>query len=154
MTVSAGGAPTPWAMRTWALIVRWRRWIWLVLGLAGLLLAARAVAGSRAELFAGIRSLHHVSWIWLGVAAGAEGGAFTALAFAQRRMLHAGGVNVGAGALARLAVASQAVGSVLPAGYLVSGVVVLRVLSRRGSASCSPCGCSRSPACCTSSRSC
>jgi hypothetical protein len=80
MTVSAGGALTPWAMRTWALIVRWRRWIWLVLGLAGLLLAARAVAGSRAELFAGIRSLHHVSWIWLGVAAGAEGGAFTALA--------------------------------------------------------------------------
>jgi putative heme transporter len=134
MAVSAGRAPTPWAMRAWALIVRWRRWIWLVLGLAGLLLAARAVAGSRAELFAGVKSLRQASWIWLGAAVVAEGGAFTALAFAQRRMLRAGGVNVsvGAGALARLAVASQAMGSVLPAGYLVSDVVVLRVLSRRG----------------------
>jgi hypothetical protein len=36
----------------------------------------------------------------------AEGGAFTALAFAQRRMLRAGGVSVGVSALARLAVAS------------------------------------------------
>ena len=34
--------------------------------------------------------------------------------------------------LARLAVVAQAVGSVLPAGYLFSGVVVLRVLARRG----------------------
>jgi uncharacterized membrane protein YbhN (UPF0104 family) len=132
MAVSAGRAATPWAMRPWALIVRWRRWIWLVLGLAGLLLAARAVASSRAELFAGIRSLCQVSWIWLGAAVVAEAGAFTALAFAQRRMLRAGGVSVGVGALARLAVASQALGSVLPAGYLVSDVVVLRVLSRRG----------------------
>ena len=46
MAVKTGRAPTAWAMRTWALIVRWRRWIWLALGLAGLLLAARAVAGS------------------------------------------------------------------------------------------------------------
>jgi uncharacterized membrane protein YbhN (UPF0104 family) len=45
-------------------------------------------------------------------------------------MLRAGGVSVGVGALARLAVASQAMGSVFPAGYLVSGVVVLRVLCR------------------------
>ena len=132
MAASAGRASTPWAMRTCGWIVRWRRWIWLVLGLAGLLAAARAVAGSRAELFAGVRSLRHASWIWLGVAVVAEGGAFTALAFAQRRMLRAGGVSVGVGALARLAVASQAVGSMLPAGYLVSGVVVLRVLARRG----------------------
>jgi hypothetical protein len=77
MAVSAGRAPTPWATRTRAVIVRWRRWIWLVLGLAGLLLAARAVAGSRAELFAGIRSLRQVSWTWLGVAAVAEGASFT-----------------------------------------------------------------------------
>lgn len=132
MAVKTGRAPTAWAMRTWALIVRWRRWIWLALGLAGLLLAARAVAGSRAELFAGIKSLRQVSWTWLGAAVVAEGGAFTALAFAQRRMLRAGGVNVSVGALARLSVASQAMGSVLPAGYLVSDVVVLRVLSRRG----------------------
>lgn len=132
MAVKAGRAPTPWAMRTWALIVRWRRWIWLVLGLAGLLLAARAVAGSRAELFAGIRSLRQVSWTWLGAAVVAETSAFTALAFAQRRMLRAGGISVGVSALARLSVASQAMGSVLPAGYLVSDVVVLRVLSRRG----------------------
>jgi len=119
-------------MRTWALIVRWRRWIWLILGLAGLLLAARAVTGSRAELFAGIRSLRQVSWTWLGAAVVAEASAFTALAFAQRRMLRAGGISVGLSALVRLSVASQAMGSVLPAGYLVSDVVVLRVLSRRG----------------------
>jgi uncharacterized membrane protein YbhN (UPF0104 family) len=119
-------------VRTRAAIVRRRRWIWITLGLAGLLLAARAVAGSRGELFAGISGLRQVSWIWLGVAVVAECCAFTALAFTQRRMLRAGGVSVSVGALARLAVASQAVGSVLPAGYLVSNVVVLRVLARRG----------------------
>ena len=132
MAVKAGRAPTSRAMRTWAQIVRWRRWIWLVLGLAGLLLAARAVTGSRAELFAGIRSLRQVSWTWLGAAVVAEASAFTALAFAQRRMLRAGGISVGVSALVRLSVASQAMGSMLPAGYLVSDVVVLRVLSRRG----------------------
>jgi putative heme transporter len=132
MAVSAVRSPTPWPKRTWAVIVRWRRWIWIILGLAGLLLAARAVAGSQAELFAGVSGLRRVSWIWLGFAVVAECCAFTALAFAQRRMLRAGGVSVGVGALARLAVASQAAGSVLPAGYLVSNVVVLRVLARRG----------------------
>jgi putative heme transporter len=124
--------PAPWSARARAVIVRWRRWIWIIFGLAGLLLAARAVAGSRAELFAGVSSLRRVSWIWLGLAVVAEGCAFTALTFAQRRMLRAGGVSVGVGTLARLAVAGQAVGSVLPAGYLVSNVVVLRVLARRG----------------------
>lgn len=124
--------PPPWAARTWAVIVRWRRWIWIIIGLAGVLLAARAVAGSRAELLAAVSNLGRVSWIWLGPAIAAECCAFTALAFAMRRMLRAGGVNVSVGALARLAVASQAVGSVLPAGYLISGVVVLRVLARRG----------------------
>ena len=124
--------PPPWAARTWAVIVRWRRWIWIIIGLAGVLLAARAVAGSRAELLAAVSNLGRVSWIWLGPAIAAECCAFTALAFAMRRMLRAGGVNVSTGALARLAVASQAVGSVLPAGYLISGVVVLRVLARRG----------------------
>jgi uncharacterized membrane protein YbhN (UPF0104 family) len=88
--------------------------------------------GSRAELAAGIRSLRQVSWTWLGAAVVAEASAFTALAFAQRRMLRAGGISVGVSALVRLSVASQAMGSVLPAGYLVSDVVVLRVLSRRG----------------------
>jgi putative heme transporter len=132
MTISAGRIRTPWAMRTWAVIVRWRRWIWAILGMAGLLLAAQAVAGSRAELFAGVSSMRRVSWIWLGFAVVAECCAFTALAIAQRCMLRAGGVSVGVGALARLAVTSQAVGSVLPAGYLISNVVVLRVLARRG----------------------
>ena len=124
--------PPPWAARTWAVVVRWRRWIWIIIGLAGLLLAARAVAGSRAELVAAVSGLGRVLWAWLGLAIVAECCAFTALAFAQRRMLRAGGVTVGVGALARLAVASQAVGSVLPAGYLISNVVVLRVLARRG----------------------
>jgi uncharacterized membrane protein YbhN (UPF0104 family) len=132
MAVSVHRIPAPRAARAWAVIVRWRRWIWIILGLAGLLLAARAVAGSRAELFAGLSSLRRASWVWLGLAVVAEGCAFTALAFAQRRMLRAGGVSVSVGALARLAVAGQAVGSVLPAGYLVSNVVVLRVLARRG----------------------
>jgi putative heme transporter len=126
------GAASPRAMRAWRVIVRWRRWIWLVLGLAGLVLAAQAVVGGRAELVAAVSTLRRVSWIWLGPAVAAECCAFTALALAQRRMLRAGGVSVSVGALTRLAVASQAVGSVLPAGYLVSGVLVLRVLARRG----------------------
>jgi uncharacterized membrane protein YbhN (UPF0104 family) len=113
-------------------IVRWRRWIWIIASLAGLLLAARAVAGSRTELLAAVSNLRQVSWVWLGFAAGAECCAFIALALAQRRLLRAGGASVSVGALARLAVASQAMGSVLPAGYLVSNVVVLRILARRG----------------------
>ena len=107
-------------------------WIWIILGLACLLVAARAVSGGRAELLAGLGSLPRLSWIWLLPAVAAECCAFTALALAQRRILGAGGVHVSASPLARLAVTSQAVGSVLPAGYLFSGVVVLRILARRG----------------------
>ena len=125
-------SPPARTTRAWALIVRWRRWIWAILALAGLLLAAQAIAGSRAELFAAVSGVRQVSWAWLGLAVAAECCAFTALAFAQRRMLRAGRATVSVGALARLAVASQAVGSALPAGYLISGVVVLRVLARRG----------------------
>jgi putative heme transporter len=113
------------------MVRRWR-WMWIILDLAGLLLAARAVSGVRGELVAGLGTLPRLSWIWMVPAVAAECCAFTALALAQRRILHAGGVNVSVGPLARLAVTSQAVGSVLPAGYLFSGVVVLRVLARRG----------------------
>ena len=124
--------PLSWVRYAWPVIVRWRRWIWGILSVAGLLLAAQAVIGARAELLAGVTSLRRVSWIWLGVAIVAECCAFTAMGFAQRRLLWAGGVRVSVGALARLAVASQAVGSVLPAGYLISNIVVLRILARRG----------------------
>jgi putative heme transporter len=121
----------PWVTRTGAAIVRRRRWIWIILTLAGLVFAARTVTGSRGELLAGVSNLRRASWIWMAPAIAAECGAFIALARAQRRILHGGGVNVSMGVLARLAVAAQAVGSVLPAGYLFSGVVVLRVLARR-----------------------
>jgi uncharacterized membrane protein YbhN (UPF0104 family) len=113
------------------MVRRWR-WMWIILDLAGLLVAARAVSGVRGELLAGLGTLPRLSWIWLVPAVAAECCAFTALALAQRRILRAGGVNVSVSPLARLAVTSQAVGSVLPAGYLFSGVVVLRVLARRG----------------------
>jgi putative heme transporter len=122
----------PWVTRLRMVIVRRRRWIWIILSLAGLFFAARAVSGSRGELLAGLSSLRRASPIWLVPAIAAECGAFIALARAQRRILHGGGVSVKAGVLARLAVTGQAVGSVLPAGYLFSGVVVLRVLARRG----------------------
>jgi putative heme transporter len=131
-TGPAHASPPPSTTRTWMVIVRRRRWIWITLSLAGLLVAARTVYSGRAELLAGLSNLPRLSWIWLIPAVAAECCAFTALALAQRRILGAGGVNVSAGSLARLAVASQAVGSVLPAGYLFSGVVVLRVLVRRG----------------------
>jgi putative heme transporter len=113
-------------------MVRRRRWIGIILGLACLLVAARAVSRGRAELLVGLGGLPRLSWIWLLPAVAAECCAFTALALTQRRILRAGGVNVSVSPLARLAVTSQAVGSVLPAGYLFSGVVVLRVLARRG----------------------
>ena len=128
----------PWVTRIRVVIVRRRRWIWIILTLAGLLFAARAVSGSRGELLAGLSNLRRASWIWLVPAIAAECGAFISLARAQRRILHGGGVSVRAGVLARLAVAAQAVGSVLPAGYLFSGVVVLRVLTRRGVSPDSP----------------
>ena len=106
--------------------------MWIILDLAGLLVAARAVSGARAELPAALGSLPRLSWIWLVPAVAAERCAFTALTLAQRRILCAGGVRLSASPLARLAVTSQAVGNVLPDGYLFSGVVVLRLLARRG----------------------
>jgi len=121
----------PWVTRIGVVIVRRRRWIWIILTLAALVFAARTVTGSRGELLAGVSNLRRASWIWMVPAIAAECGAFIALARAQQRILHGGGVNVSIGVLARLAVAAQAVGSVLPAGYLFSGVVVLRVLARR-----------------------
>jgi uncharacterized membrane protein YbhN (UPF0104 family) len=122
----------PSVTRIGVVIVRRRHWIWIILTLAGLVLAARAVTGSPSELLAGVSNLRRASWTWMVPAIAAECGAFIALARAQRRILHGGGVNLSIGVLARLAVAAQAVGSVLPAGYLFSGVVVLRVLARRG----------------------
>jgi len=131
-TPAPAHAPPSWTTRTWTVVVRRRRWMWIFLDLAGLLVAARAVSGARAELLAGLGSLSRWSSVWLIPAVAAECCAFIALALAQRGMLRAGGVDVGTSPLARLAVTSQAVGSVLPAGYLFSGVVVLRVLARRG----------------------
>jgi putative heme transporter len=122
----------PWVTRIGVVIVRRQRWIWILLTLAALVFAAQAITGSRSELLAGVSNLRRASRIWLALAIAAECGALIALARAQRRILHGGGVNVSIGVLARLAVAAQAVGSVLPAGYLFSGVVVLRVLTRRG----------------------
>jgi uncharacterized membrane protein YbhN (UPF0104 family) len=121
----------PWVTRIRPVIARRRGRIWIILTLAGLFVAARAVSGSRGELLAGLGNLRRASWIWLIPAIAAECGAFIALTRAQRRILRGGGVNVSAGVLARLAVAAQAVGSVLPPGYLFSGVVVLRVLPPR-----------------------
>jgi putative heme transporter len=132
MAAHAPASPPPWAARTWAVVVRRRRWLWIILSLAGLIFAARAVSGSRGELLAGLGNLRRVSWFWLVPAIAAECGAFAALASAQRRILRGGGVNVSVDVLTRLAVAAQAVGSVLPAGYLFSDVVVLRKLARRG----------------------
>src|SRR5690348_14068047 len=128
-TPAPAHAPPSWTTRTW-MVVRRRRWMWIILDLAGLLVAARAVSGGRVELLNGLGGLRRWSSIWLVPAVAAECCAFIALALAQRRILRAGGVNVGTGPLARLAVTGQAVGSVLPAGYLFSGVVVLRVLAR------------------------
>lgn len=131
-TLATAHAPPSWTARTWMVVLRRRRCILIILSLACLLAAARVVSGGRAELLAGLDTLLRSSWIWLLPAVAAECCAFTALAFAQRRILRAGGVKVSASTLVRLAVTSQAVGSVLPAGYLFSGVVVLRVLARRG----------------------
>jgi putative heme transporter len=130
-TLAPAHDPPSRTTRPWMVMLR-RRWIWIILGLACLLVAARAVSGGRAELLAALGSLSRVSWIWLLPAVAAECCAFTGVALAQRRILRAGGVNVSTSLLARLAVTSQAVGSVLPAGYLFSGVVVLKILARRG----------------------
>jgi hypothetical protein len=81
----------PWVTRIGVVIVRRRRWIWIILTLAGLVFAARAVTGSRGELRAGVSNLRRASWVWLVPAIAAECGAFIALARAQRRILHGGG---------------------------------------------------------------
>jgi hypothetical protein len=52
----------PWVTRIRVVIARLRRWIWIILTLAGLLFAARAVSGSRDELLAGLSNLRRASW--------------------------------------------------------------------------------------------
>ena len=91
-TPAPAHAPPSWTTRTW-MVVRRRRWIWIILDLAGLLVAARAVSGGRAELLNGLGSLPRWTPIWLVPAVAAECCAFIALALAQRRILRAGGVN-------------------------------------------------------------
>src|SRR5438067_1450301 len=92
----------PWVTRIGVVIVRRQRWIWILLTLAALVFAARAVTGSRGELLAGVSNLRRASWIWMVPAIAAECGAFIALARARRRILHGGCFNVSMGVLARL----------------------------------------------------
>jgi len=109
-----------------------RRLLAGVVGIVGLILAVRAVRGGGDELSGALEVLRRPRPGWVTVALGAEVLSYLAYGAAQRRLLATAGCRVGLGALTELAVATQALGNCLPAGYALGNVLSFRELRRRG----------------------
>jgi hypothetical protein len=111
-----------------------RAWPWIKfvggLGLAGL--AFWAVDGHSGELSGASHLLAHLRWQWIMVAAVVELGSFVAFALVQRNLLRAGGVNMSAGRLTAVTLASTAIANSIPGGPLVASVYAFRQYRRRG----------------------
>lgn len=109
-------------------------WPWIKfvggLGLAGL--ALWAVDGQRGELSGASHYLAHLRWQWIVLAAVVELGSFVAFALVQRRLLRAGGVDMSAGRLTAVTLASTAIANSMPGGPLVASVYSFRQYRRRG----------------------
>jgi putative heme transporter len=111
-----------------------RAWPWIKfaggLGLAAL--ALWAVDDQKGELAGASHYLAHLRWPWIVGAAALEFGSYVAFALVQRRLLRAGGVDISAGRLTAITLASTAMANSIPAGPLVSLVYSFRQYRRRG----------------------
>jgi putative heme transporter len=100
------------------------------LGLAGL--AFFIVTGKTDELGGATGYLEDLRWYWLLVAAVAETGSIVAFAALQRRLLAAGGVEIGVVPLTAITFAGNAIENSLPAGPVWSAVFAFRQFRHRG----------------------
>ncbi len=121
--------PSPGRRRRFRLAWPWIKFVG-GLGLAGL--AFWAVDGHRGELSGTSHYLAHLRWQWIVVAAVVELGSFVAFALVQRSLLRAGGVDMSAGRLTAVTLASTAIANSIPGGPLVASVYAFRQYRRRG----------------------
>jgi uncharacterized protein (TIRG00374 family) len=101
-----------------------------VLGLAAAGLAVWAVSGKTDELSGATTYLAHLRWWWLVVAVAAEAASYLALASLQRRLLHAGRVEVPMAPMIGVTLAGNAIQNSLPGGTIFYGAYVFRQYRR------------------------
>jgi uncharacterized protein (TIRG00374 family) len=98
----------------------------LVLGLVLAVVAVNVVAGRRDELEGATTLLTHLRWEWLLLAVPAELASVVAFAAIERRMLAAGGVQVGIRPLTGIALAGNSIQNSLPGGVAWASVFAYR----------------------------
>jgi hypothetical protein len=113
---------------------RRRTWQWLkfIVGMALALVALWALTGRSDELSGATSYLSHLHWQWLVLGGTAEFGSLVAFAIVQRRLLHAGAVDMSLDRLTAVTLASTAIANSLPAGPIVSSVFMFRQYRRHG----------------------
>lgn len=101
-------------------------------GVAALAVAVWIVAGKRGEIADAGTQLTHLSIGWLAAAVAAELASILAFAALQKRLLRAGGVEVGLMPLTGITFAGNALQNSLPGGAAVASVYAFRQFRRRG----------------------
>jgi len=95
-------------------------------------LGVQLIAANSEELSGASEDLRRASWSWVVAAVLAEVAAYAFTVLLQRRLLGAGGVRVGVGPLAAIALAGNAINSSIPGGSAVAAVFAFRQYRRRG----------------------
>jgi putative heme transporter len=118
---------------------RWRagiRRVWpvgrYVIGLGLAALAFYQLTGHSSELAETSTAMRSLRWGWVVPAAAAEAGSFVAFALLQRKMLRAGGVDVGVAAMTAITLAGNAIANSIPAGSALAPVYTFRQFRHRG----------------------
>ncbi|MHB8671894.1 MAG: lysylphosphatidylglycerol synthase transmembrane domain-containing protein, partial [Acidimicrobiales bacterium] len=130
MAAMAEGVATHQAPRSrWAVL---RRVLVVAFGLAAVGVAVWVISGKRGEIADAGSELTHLRPGWLAAAVAAELASILAFAALQRRLLHAGGVEVGLVPLTGITFAGNALQNSLPGGAAVASVYAFRQFRRRG----------------------
>jgi uncharacterized protein (TIRG00374 family) len=95
-------------------------------------LALYVVLGKRDELSGASSYLDDLHWQWLAIGAACEAVSIVAYAALQRRLLRAGGANLGMTSLTGITLAGNAIENSLPAGPIFSAVFAFRQFRHRG----------------------
>jgi hypothetical protein len=100
----------------------------LGLGYAGY----EVVIANSAELSGAAAYLSRANWVWIALAGLAEAVSYVSTTFLQRRLLLAGGLQVGLTPLAAMSLAGNAITNTLPGGGAFATVFAYRQFRRRG----------------------
>jgi len=95
-------------------------------------LALYVVLGKRDELSGASSYLDDLHWQWLAIGAACEAVSIVAYAALQRRLLRAGGANLGMTSLTGITLAGNAIENSLRAGPIFSAVFAFRQFRHRG----------------------